>query len=760
MRADRFVGAALLFGHLARHVIRRRPKLALSDRLAMLPRTGLPIAAPVMIYWDEHHIPFIKAETDDDLAVALGLVHGHLRLGQIEMMRLLSQGRVAEMTGPIGVEIDRLIRTLDIARAVPEIARDLPEETRRWLEAFLRGLNHCIATVEALPEEFRIFALRREPWGIADVLTLGRLVSADVNWIVWLRLLRLRRDPDWPLLWHRLLHHDIVSPEATGSERSASPLGLADAFGAALKSGSNSFVLSPARTASGAPLIASDPHLSLLLPNPWIVAGMLSPSQHAVGLMIPGLPFIALGRNRWIAWGGTSLHAASSDLVALPADGEAELRKREEVIAVRWGRPRKIRIRESRWGPIVTDIPWLRSGGEVLALRWIGHRPSDEVTAMLRANRARNWAEFRAALDGFAVPGQRMLYADPEGRIGQLMAAHLPRRRGLAVPDLATAAGEADGWDATITGAGLPFCIDPPEGFIASANERPESAGLPIGWHFSPPDRKRRLDQLLSSEAGLSVDAAAKIQRDVHWMAALGQRDMLLTWLSSAPRRAAREDGLIADLRGWDGAYGADSRGALAFELLSYHLARRLVGRRRREAYAASWGMRGMIWQDVQSTSAEERSRALSAALRDAASAMPRRAEWGGLHRLRLGHPLALMPLVGRAYRVADLPAAGGSETLLKTAHPLTAKRHASRYGSCARHISDLADADRNYFVLLGGQDGWLGSTTFADQVALWRRGEYVAVPLTPEAVAAAFPHRTELVPMSAASPPAGKPPA
>ncbi len=714
----------------------------------MLPRIGLPITAPVTVYWDEHHIPYIKAETDDDLATALGLVHAHLRLGQLEMMRRLSQGRLAEMIGPLGVEVDRLMRTLDIGRAVPAIARDLPEETRRWLEAFVRGLNHHIAAAEALPREFRLFALQREPWSLADLLTLGRLVSVDVNWIVWLRLLGLRTDPGWPLLWRRLVCHEIFSPDAAGSTQPVLTRGISSAVGAAPRSGSNSFVVSPARAASGAPLIASDPHLALFLPNPWIIAGMKSPSYHAVGLMVPGLPFVALGRNPWLAWGGTSLHAASSDLVAVSADGQAGIRERDVVIAVRWGRRRKIRIRETSWGPVVTDIPWLRSGSDVLALRWIGHQPSDEMTAMLRVNRARNWAEFQQALGGFAVPGQRMLYADPAGHIGRLMAAHLPHRRGAAPPDLVTEAGATDGWNIKITGNQLPSCLDPPEGFIASANERPAGTDMLIGHHFSPPDRKQRLDQLLSAEGGLSVEAAAKIQRDVHWTAALHQRDLLLAWLAAVPgRRSAREESLIAELRGWDGAYGADSRGALAFELLSCHLARRLVDHRRREAYAASWAMRGLIWDDVRSAAAEDRDRALIPAVRGAAKAMAHRAVWGTLHRLRLGHPLALMPLVGRAYAVADLPAAGSSETLLKTAHPLSDGRHASRYGSSARHISDLAHPDRNYFALLGGQDGWLNSTTFADQLALWLRGDYVAMPLTPEAVAATFPHRTVLAP-------------
>jgi penicillin amidase len=114
---------------------------------------------------------------------------------------------------------------------------------------------------------------------------------------------------------------------------------------------------------------------------------------------------------------------------------------------------------------------------------------------------------------------------------------------------------------------------------------------------------------------------------------------------------------------------------------------------------------------------------------------------------LRLSHPLGLVPLVGRHYRLFDLPSSGSSETVHKTAHHLTSRKHEASYGSVARYICDLSDLDRNFFVLLGGQDGWLGSTTFADQVELWQRGEHVAVPLRLITVRATFPHRTELMP-------------
>jgi hypothetical protein len=119
-----------------------------------------------------------------------------------------------------------------------------------------------------------------------------------------------------------------------------------------------------------------------------------------------------------------------------------------------------------------------------MALRWIGHEPSDETTAMLRANRARNWAEFQKAFDRFAIPGQRMLYTDCDGHIGQLIAARLLRRHGIPAPDLATEAEGPGDRAATIGSADLPSTFDPPQGFIASANERPsatEAAGTRFG---------------------------------------------------------------------------------------------------------------------------------------------------------------------------------------------------------------------------------------------------------------------------------------
>ncbi len=741
---DKIAGLALLLACLGRHAVGRRRVYGLDERLAMLPRTGLPIERPVTIHWNQHQVPFIEAETDEDLAVALGIVHAHLRLGQLELMRRIAQGRLSESIGSIAVGLDHLLRTLDIGRAVPTIEASMPTATRTLLAAFARGLNHQATQVRPLPPEFDLLDLRPEPWTVADILLLGRLVSADVNWIVWFQLLRFRGDADWPELWRKLVSLDGFSCW-TNEDGAASPPFLA----AGLRAGSNSFVVAPRRSATGAPLIASDPHLSIVLPNAWLLAAYKSPSYHAAGLMIPGLPFVALGRNPWIGWGGTSLHAESSDLIAVPADEASLLPGREVDLAIRWGHARKIRIRESRWGPIVTDVPILGALNDTLALRWMGHRPSDEITAMLAVNRARSWPDFRAALDGFAVPGQNMLCADVSGHIGRLMAVHLPRRPHAVPEDLAINPGAADGRDPLMTSRQLPCLGDPPEGFITSANERPPDGSPFIGRQFSPSDRKRRLEHLLAATDRMSVVSAADIQRDPCWEAALPLCRELLAWLGAPgmARLDARQRGLIQEMATWDGRYDATSRGALVFEVLCHHFIRALVPARLRAAYGAAWATRRLLWGEIRVAGPRKRQRALRHALRKVARTTGAQETWGSRHRLRLGHPLALLPLTGRMWRFTDQPAAGSTETLMKTAHALTDRKHAARYGSVARHISDLSDLDRNHFVLLGGQDGWLGSKTLLDQVPLWRRGEYIVLPLRPETARSTFPHCTKLVP-------------
>ncbi|MFO1188051.1 MAG: penicillin acylase family protein [Alphaproteobacteria bacterium] len=726
------------------------PPATLDERLAAFPTRNLPIDGPVTIHFDQHQVPFIEAQSDDDLAVALGLVHAHLRLGQMEILRRIAQGRISEMAGPIARDIDHSLRILGFGRAAPEVIANMPPDTRRWLDGYVRGVNHYLATTRDLPHEFAVLGLAREPWRAEDVITLGRLAGTDVNWLIWFRLLKLRERPDWPTLWARLVEAGSDSLPSAGAPVSQDLAALDEILRGTSRSGSNAIAVSGRRSATGSAIIASDPHLGLFLPNLWVLGGYKSPSHHAVGLMVPGLPFIAVGRNPWIAWGGTNMRAASSDLVRLDPAQMASIRSHTESVKSRWWFPREVTVRNSEFGPLISDAPVLHPlNGPPLALAWVGHRPTDEITAMLRMNRARNWSEFRAALEPFGVSAQNMIYADAEGHVGLAAATQLPRRANGAPADMVVAPDTATkAWETLATTRDLPAIFDPAEGFVASANNRIKAVDVPIGYFFSPNDRISRLNGLLRANGRVSVADMMALQQDVFMESALRLRNAILGRQSAVGMALAKAPGhrVIVDLlNGWDGHYRMESRGPIAFEAVLHAVEEAAKTLPDGIFYEAS----GRGFDQVIAAPDRLPDSVLSAALErgfeSAARALETYGTWGDMHRLVLAHPLSNLPIGGGRYRFVDVPTGGSSQTIMKTAHDTTAARHSTRYGSNARHISSLADPDANYFALLGGQDGWINSSTFIDQVTLWRAADYIQVPLRLEAIRAAFAHRVVL---------------
>lgn len=702
-------------------------------RLAAFPTEGLPLDGPVTIRWDGYMVPFVEAGSDRDGAFALGLVHAHLRLAQMEALRRVAQGRLAEMVGPVATDIDRSLRILGFGRAAPEIVAGLPERTRAWVEAYVAGINHYLMGAGELPHEFAVLGLEREPWTPEDVVTIGRLVSTDVNWLVWFGLLPLRERPDWPQLWAELVEQGSNSTASYRAGGGRQARLLEAILGGLSRSGSNSVAVAAGRSASGGALMANDPHLGVTLPNAWIVAGYRTPSYHVVGLMVPGLPFVAIGRNPWIAWGGTNLRAANSDLIDVSGLPEEAFEIERETIAVRWWFDAEQEVRLSPYGPVVTDAPLVEAGGAEAALKWIGHRPSDELSGLLAMNRARDWRQFRAALADYAIAPQNFLYADVEGHIGQLMATQLPARPKRPPEDVVRPPSAAEHWKRLVGTNALPQAYRPASGLLASANNRGAEAEVPIGWFFSANDRIERLYGLLGDEERISAEMLMALQRDVHQASSVMLRDLLLRRAGGFGRDLDPEAAeVLAILRAWDGRYAEDSRGALAFEQTLAPLAAQLFEPELLGAYESGSRPFQMIAEAIEAMPDARLLPALRQALRLASRGLATYADWGGQHRMLLQHPLGNLPVIGARYRFLDFPVGGSSSTIMKTAHALTDERHPTGYGSQARHVSDLSDPDANWFVLLGGQDGWLGAENFLDQVPLWRAGDYIQVPLTP----------------------------
>ena len=708
----------------------------LEQRLTCLPTVDLPLERPVTIRWNAHAIPFIEAERDRDLAFALGLVHAHLREAQLALAKRIAYGRTAEIVGPRGRDIDHTLRIIGLAEAAPAVEAAMAEETRAWLGAFVEGLNCYQARARATPPEYGLLGLAREPWSVRDLLTIGRLAGIDINWVTYFGLIGSRGTPAWPELWRRTL--DAGNGGAFSfdlSDRQAALTGVLAAFS---RSGSNCVAVAPDHSATGGALLAGDPHLPLLLPNLWVLAGVRSPSYNVVGLMPAGLPIFALGRSPHMAWGGTNMRAAVSDLF----DASREpLDSRTERIRTRLARTRAVVVRRSRFGPVLSDSPLFRSRpGETIALRWMGHAASDEITALLGVARAETPDAFRAALATYAVSPQNMLFADVRGNIGQVMATWLPRRAYRRPPDMVLDPDDpALGWDGHATVLDLPWALNPPAGFLASANNPPTESPVPVGFIFITSERVRRLQALLRARPKLSVADLHALQQDVVSPASLALKDGLVGALDAAGLGAA-EPGLMGQLRAWDGGYHVAASAPVAFESLLFHVFHGLA-HGLDPPPRSDWNqIVSYLLADLAALDPASRADLLRNALAGAARDAARFPTWGDMHVMRAQSVLANIPVIGRRFRVDEYPVGGSRETVMKLFHGLVRDRHPAGYGTQARFVADMADPDGTEAVLFGGQDGWLGSANFADQLPLFKRGEYVRLPLTLDAVARAFP--------------------
>ncbi|MEM7072765.1 MAG: penicillin acylase family protein, partial [Pseudomonadota bacterium] len=729
---------------------------SIDDRLAMMPTSFAQLEQPVIIRWNEYAIPYIEAKTDDDAAFALGLVHAHLRLAQMEITKRIATGRISEMAGPFTKDIDEVLRILDFDQAASAMLAAMPEENRRWLDRYVQGVNTYKQSLNAstLPHEYALLSLENEPWTAEDTIALGRLFGTDFNWLSWFSLLPLSARDNFDQIYNDAVEAGLSSARSfeIAEQQSAALARLSEILAGFSKSGSNSVVISSAKSERGSGMIANDPHLGFNLPNAWIMAGLQSPSYHAVGMMLTGVPVFGFGRTNHLAWGGTNLRGLSSDLVDVSALDASQFVSQQENIKVRFWPDTKITRRLSNYGPIITDADMIPNPlGKTLAVRWAGHQISDEITSLLRMMKAKNGTEFLKAAEEFSVPGQNFLYVDHNGQIGHIIATHIPnhgqsrRDRLFVTPEQSDAA-----WRQILKAGDLPGIINQKHGYLVSANNKPtQPAEYDIGIFFPPDERVRRLNQLLGLKGKTSMADLMEIQKDVVSLAALE----LIDQFEMIDRRAWEQPEIQAfdALQNWDGAFRVDAKEPVLFMGLIGELKTTISAANGEEGrFDGGRSDRSLVDYLIRTMNgkaaqfADQIRTALQKAERDARGKV-----WGDIHRLELGYMQSRIPLIGRRYRVGDYPVPGSIETLMKTAHDITTDRHRTRYGAQSRHISDMGDPDANYFVLAGGNDGWISSQNANDQTPLWLRGDYIRMPLQHATIRKEFGRSVTLMPVA-----------
>ncbi|GIW32922.1 penicillin acylase family protein [Meiothermus sp.] len=746
------------------------------------------LSGPVNITFDRWGIPHIRALSSDmDVFFAQGYVHARDRLFQMELGRRAAQGRLSEILGSGAVEQDRFFRIWGFYRAAQASLPNHTEFTRRALEAYAAGVNQFIREGN-LPLPFALLGFTPEPWTPTDTLAWGKLQSYDLGQ-VWqdeidnafilgkvgvegFNDLRGEYPQGWPTI---LQPGDLRSDEERTEPGYPTPrAALSGAVLLAMQKlaefsetlrmaprspdhGSNNWVLSGSRTTSAKPLLANDPHLRLQNPALWYIADLQGPGYRAIGATIPGVPGVFLGRNDRVAWGATNVRPDVMDLFVLDLEGQSyrtptglvPLHMRQEVIRVRGADPVTLTVRESEYGPVISDLgraflrPGLTAGtaiageNQAVAVRWTGLEPQDTtLDAYLGINRARNATEFREALRRYAAPMQNFVYADVDGNIGYFAPGWIPIRDWDGRFPASARLGQR--WKGYVAFERLPQVVNPREGFVSSANNRVLPHGGPdISSYTTEVFRAQRIRDLILATPKASLEDMARWQGDTYSIIA---REMLPGLLALQPQsQAARR--LQDAVRGWDLQAELDSVGATAFAFYYREISRMLEDELELRYPPVPYTFVKTLREDGRwcrnaASGIQNCAQFMAQALEKAGAELERRLgpdparwQWGRLHQATLPSPLASTPLIGGLFN-RTIPTPGSMHTVNVANYNQDSFLHTS--GASLRTLFDLADPDNSRIIYPMGQSADAFSSHFDDLLWLWRDKQYIPLSTRP----------------------------
>lgn len=811
------------------------------------------LSRPVTVIRDAAGIPQVYADSSEDLFFGQGYVQAQDRFFEMDFRRHLTSGRLTELFGRDALKTDMLVRTLGWRRVAEAELPLLSTDTRRYLESFAAGVNAYLSDHSGgeLSLEYTVLDLNGldytpQPWTSADSLAwlkamawdLGSNMDDEIDRSI--ESVRLTRreiaelypdypyDANQPIVTQGAVIDGVYEQDATGNgtrlpsrppypvkaatdalrDARAASASLGRMLGRGDAIGSNAWAVSGDHTASGAPILANDPHLGATMPSVWYQMGLHCNEISAEcpfdvsGFTFAGLPGVVIGHNSSIAWGLSNLYADAQDLYLEDVvagnrylyDGRyRNLTIRDESFSIAGeDAPVTITVRESRHGPLISDVSHHlskvgadapggrhapdRDDGYAVALRWTALQPGRTADALFGIDLASNWDEFRQAARTFDAPSQNLVYADTSGHVGYQASGLIPIRRAgdgrWPVPGWDPAYEWNDGF---IPFEALPNVLDPEDGYVVAANQSVTGEKYPyfLGSAFDYGYRATRIRDLLESHDELAVDDMAALQLDN--FSALAED--LTPLLQSVSLRSNYYQAGQRALSHWDFQQDADSAGAAYFNVVWRNL---LVltfdddlPKGARPAGGSRWWavMRTLLrdptndfWDDTLTTDVvETRDDIVLGALMDARDELTRTLsrdarewEWGRLHTLELrneslgaeGSPAAFL------FNRGGFQLSGGPAVVNASSWDAGDGYEATAVPSM-RMVIPLDDLDGARWINLTGASGHAYDDNYTDQAALWVDGQTLPWVFTREAVEAAGQNELTLIPPGWSLPPA-----
>lgn len=732
--------------------------------------------APVEVRTDEHGIPHLFAQNEEDLFFAQGFITARERMFQMDLTRLAGRGELSTLLGEKTIKKDRFFKTLGFYRASEAEYARLSPDAKTCVDAYTRGVNAYLRTVKHLPLEYVILRAKPRPWEPADCLVAGLLMSYRLNSPRGVKpLLYQIHNAAGPELFKELLpwipesapyisdgnrklsasstHYELPERAAPGSVASVdddSPLPLR-------MRASNWMIFSGAKTTTGKPVFTGSPDLEAVIPSLFYLIHLKGGRYDVIGGSIAGIPGVhAAGFNGRLAWSITVGHGDNLDYFTetvhpdnadqyLTENGYRNFGIAEEVIRikVRGGFiEEKIKIRMSRHGPVVSEV--MSGLPPNCALTWPGLMGNDgTVEGLLALNQARNFTEFRQALGGIRGASVHLGYADIDGNIGYQYITTFPKRKSGNNPLPQPGEKGRYDWTGFIPFEDHPFSLNPAKGYLASFNQMPE-AGDYYGTAFFLFERAYRFEEMVKGKERFSPEEIRRMQLDVVSMVAKRWVPQILKACGDQEEWSV----YTSLLRNWDYGITTDSIQATIFNAFFTHLIKNSLEDQLGEELVAElfkdlhvsiptqWAIRHMtdnrhlLWDDIRTPGIRETlDDVVRGCMKDAIAELtekygkdPKQWAWGKVHRMTIRHPLGgVLPFLN----LKPLPYAGDDFTIhagwWDREHPFDMVS-----GAAIRIVVDMSDLDAMTLMSPPGQSGHYLSPYYGDLASLWARGEQV----------------------------------
>ena len=702
---------------------------------------------------DSLGVPHITARSQADAYFALGWAHAQDRMWQMETQRRVGAGRLAELVGEPGLASDRFMRSLGLYGLAQRAYPKLDESTRAALTSYAEGVNAWItANRHRLPLEYAVLGARPEPWTPADSMVWHKLMALQLagNWHDDVLRGQLGRILDPKRIQELFPAYPMDAP-VTLSPDAGRALLETEPEAARPMPASNLWVVGGAGTETGKPMLANDPHLAFRSPILWYLAEIEAPGLTLTGATVPGVPFHLIAHNRKIAWGITATQADTIDLFVeklvepdsyKTPDGTKPFKTRDEIIRVKGGADVAITIRESRHGPIISDLiaKDLAGPAEAVAFASTALVEGDlGMQGLQRLNTAKDWKGFTAALKDLQAPVLNFGYADTSGNIGFYTAGMIPiRKSGNGTVPARGWTGEGD-WSGWIPFAKLPQSYNPRSGRLINANNKVTDDKYPYLITATWPDgyRAQRIRDLLDAQKTMTLARMAEIQGDVMSLQAVELKD-LLTGLDFKAPRSREAAHLLAE---WNGRADRARPEPLIFAAWMERLNHAIFADELKDLYPSLGGPRAQAliealtrrryWCDDITTSEPESceemiERSLDQTIADLSARWGsdmNKWKWGAAHQAMFDNAvLGRVPVLSH-FANLNIASDGDDYTVSRGTYRADAKATSSphMHGPGLRVVFDLGNLANSRFVMATGQSGHPLSRHYADMMEAWR---------------------------------------